>query len=191
MQTRIRHTLAVMSGILLAALLLFSAAATAQTDQPQSANEQGSDKVSQLLQQARDKAATLATDADDMESLTRSDVSWQTHADTLNRIKQHINDLGRLLDQLQNERASAAPWQQQAIDRMTPLMKELAAHTTAAMNLLNQNRTRPTSAEYTDFLKVNDDTAHQLANLVSSYLQYGQTLARLEKLQQRVEVATR
>src|SRR6185369_13134649 len=40
-------------------------------------------EVSQILQDARDKAAVLSRDADEMETLTRSDVSWQSHASLL------------------------------------------------------------------------------------------------------------
>jgi hypothetical protein len=46
------------------------------------------------------------------------------------------------VEKLNAMRNSASTWQKQAIDRMVPLMRELAANTTAAINDLNEQRTR-------------------------------------------------
>src|ERR1700735_4927735 len=50
-------------------------------------------EVTDLLSQAAQEAAQLSHDADDMESLLHSDVSWQSHADMLNRIRDDVNTL--------------------------------------------------------------------------------------------------
>jgi hypothetical protein len=146
-------------------------------------------EVTRLLVEARDKAAQLSRDADDMEALIRTDASWESHAAMLDEIKGHVNDLGRIAKQLEQSRSSASPWQQQAIDRMMPLLKELAANTTAAINHLNENRLRPTTGNYPEYLKENAETAHQLSDMISSFVRYGETRAKLEKLEQRLEVA--
>jgi hypothetical protein len=156
-----------------------------------SQNNQENPEVTRLLADAREKAAVLSRDADEMEALTRSDVSWQTHADMLNTIKEHVNDLARTVEKLNASRDSASEWQKQAIDRVMPLMKELAANTTAAINHLNENKLRPTSGSYEEYLKENAETAHQLSDIISSFVRYGDTRARLEKLEQRLEIASR
>jgi hypothetical protein len=156
-----------------------------------SQNNQENPEVTRLLADAREKAAVLSRDADEMEALTRSDVSWQTHADMLNTIKEHVNDLARTVEKLSASRDSASEWQKQAIDRVMPLMKELAANTTAAINHLNENKLRPTSGSYKEYLKENAETAHQLSDIISSFVRYGDTRARLEKLEQRLEIASR
>jgi hypothetical protein len=148
-------------------------------------------QVTRLLAEAKDKAAQLSRDADDMEALIRTDVSWQSHAIMLDQIREHVNDLGRIAKQLEESRSSASPWQQQAIDRMMPLLKELAANTTAAINHLNENRVRPTIGNYPEYLKENAETAHQLSDMISSFVRYGDTRARLQKLEQRLEVASK
>jgi predicted TIM-barrel fold metal-dependent hydrolase len=148
-------------------------------------------QVTRLLADVRDKAAVLARDADEMESLIRTDASWQTHAAMLDEVKRHVNDLGRVAKQLEESRSSASPWQQQAIDRMMPLLKELAANTTAAINHLNENRLRPTTGNYPEYLKANAATAQQLSDMISSFVRYGETRAKLEKLEQRLEVASK
>jgi hypothetical protein len=147
--------------------------------------------VTRLLSNARDKAAVLSKDADELEALTRSNVSWQSHAAMLDKVKDDVNDLARIIEQLNAARDSASPWQQQAIDRMIPLMKELASNTTAAINHLRENQIRPTSGSYTEYLKENSETARKLSDLISSVVEYGQARAKLDKLEQKLEVASK
>jgi hypothetical protein len=163
-------------------LLLAAPQISAQDENPQ---------VTQLLIDARNKAAELSKDADEMEALIRTDASWQTHATMLEQVKEHVNQLGRIAEQLKASRDSAAPWQQQAIDRMLPELKELANNTTAAIQHLNENKIRPTTGNYTEYLKENAETAHQLSSMIASYVKYGQTRAKLEKLEHRLEVASK
>ncbi|HZP64632.1 MAG TPA: hypothetical protein VFB28_14555 [Terriglobales bacterium] len=161
--------------------LLFPSLLLAQKDE--------NPQVASLLKQARDEAVKLSRDADDMESLTRSEVSWESHAAMLERIKEHVNDLGKLAEKMETERGSASPWQQQAIDRMIPLMKDLASNTTAAIDHINQNKLRPTAGDYPEYLKENAETAHELSTMISDFVAYGQARAKLEKLEQRLEIA--
>jgi len=159
---------------------------------PLSAQKQENPEVTRLLADAREKAAELSRDADDMEALLRSDVSWQTHADMLERVKEHVNQLGRIAAQLEQKRDSASQWQQQAIDRMLPVLKELAANTTVAINHLNENKTRPLQiSSYPQYLKENAESAHNLADVISSFVKYGETKAKVEKLEQKLEIASR
>lgn len=148
-------------------------------------------EVSRLLSEAAQEAAVLSKDADDMEALTRTDASWESHAVMLDAVKNHVNDLARMVSRLESARALAAPWQQEAVDRTVPLLKRLAANTTAAINHLRQNQIRPTTTDYTQYLQQNRETAHQLADMISSFVQYGQAQAKLEKLEQKLEVASR
>ena len=173
----------VTGALLTSILLLLSALAPAQ-------NEENAE-VSRLLSDAKEKAAVLSRDADEMEALTRSDVSWQSHAAMLETMKEDVNDLARSVEKLNAARDSASSWQQQAIERMMPLMKELASNTTAAINHLKEQRTRPTSGSYTEYLKQNSETARELSDMISSFVQYGQTRAKLERLEQKLEIGSR
>jgi hypothetical protein len=126
-----------------------------------------------------------------MEALIRTDASWQTHAAMLESVKEHVNQLGRIAKQLEEKRDSASPWQQQAIDRMLPVLRELATNTTAAINHLNENKLRPTTGEYPQYLKENAETAHDLSDMISSFVKYGDARAKMEKLEQKLEIASR
>jgi hypothetical protein len=168
--------------LLTAILLAFSVPAPAVDDNPQ---------VTQLLADAKQKAGVVSQDADQMEALTRTDATWHAHAAQLEVMKQHVNDLARAAEKLQAARTSASPWQQQAIDRMMPLLKELATNTNAAISHLSDLQSRPVSESYTQYLKANTDTAHELAQMISEYVDYGQAKARMERLEQKLEVATK
>jgi DNA repair ATPase RecN len=143
--------------------------------------------VAAELDAAKAEAAELARDADEMTALIRNDVSWESHADALTRIKEHVNNMGKIVAKLESERDEASPWQQQAIDRMTPMLKEIADNTTAAIEHLNANHARPVSGNYKDYLEQNADTSHELADMVSSFEQYDRTRTRLERLQDKLE----
>ena len=152
------------------------------------AQSQDNPEVTQLLADARQEAADLAKDADDMEALLRNDVSWQTHAEMLHSVAEHVNTLGRTVEKIEAKRSSASTWQQQAIDRILPLLKELAANTTAAINHINENKIRPVSGNYPEYLKENAETAHQLTSTIASFIDYGKSKEKLDKLEQKLEV---
>src|SRR6185312_1212381 len=78
--------------------------------------------ISQLLEHSRSVSVQLNRDVAQMESFTRSKTTSQTHARQIEIIKTHINNAGKLVSQLQDARGSAAQWQQDAIDRITPLL---------------------------------------------------------------------
>ncbi|HLJ15428.1 MAG TPA: hypothetical protein VKV15_13090 [Bryobacteraceae bacterium] len=86
-------------GYLLAAVVmcpLLPSSAVAQSD------------VSRLLEDTRATATQLSRDVVQMETFTRSKVSWQSHAAQIDRIKTHINNAGKLVAQLQDARGGAA-----------------------------------------------------------------------------------
>jgi hypothetical protein len=144
-------------------------------------------EVAAQLDAANAEAADLARDADEMTSLLHNDVSWESHAAMLSRIKDRVNNMGRIVAKLLQEREEASPWQQQAIDRMVPMLKEIAANTTAAIEHLNQNPERPTTPDYVEYLEQNADTSHELADLISAVNQYGRERTKLERLQDKIE----
>jgi hypothetical protein len=148
-----------------------------------------SQQLTQVLGEARDEAAELARDADEAESLIRNQVSWETHAAVLDRVKDHVNNMARIVDKLTETRASGSDLQEQAVDRILPLVKELAANTTAAISYLNQNKSRPITEPYTEFLQDNAETAHQLSSTVSSLFEYEKSMTKIAKLKNKLELS--
>ncbi len=147
--------------------------------------------VRSLLSLAADQASVLDYDADQMTELLHSQISWQAHATMLSSVREHVNSLGKTIAKLETERGQASALQQEAIDRAVPLLRELAANTTDAIEHLNKNQNRPVSGDYPEYLDANAETAHELAGLIGTTVEYGHTKTKLDKLQQEIEVASR
>ena len=95
--------------------------------------------VTALFQEARTTATQLNRDAVTMESFTRSNLNWKSHSAQIARIKDHINKAGSILTEMQAARGDAKPWHQDAIDGITPMLKQLASNTESIINHLNEN----------------------------------------------------
>jgi DNA replication protein DnaD len=145
-------------------------------------------QVSKLLEDIMIQSADLQRDSDELESFTHSNVSWESHATELESIKEHINRIGQTIQKLENLRDSASPWQQEAINRLIPVAQKLASNTTAAIQHLNQNRTRIQEPRYQEYLKENAEAASQLNGMIRDFVQYGKTRNTLETLERRLEL---
>jgi hypothetical protein len=60
------------------------------------------------------KITAYSIGPDDAASRT----AWQTQADQIAKIRQHRNDLGKVVQKLNKARDTASLWQQEAIDRL-------------------------------------------------------------------------
>ena len=136
-----------------------------------------------LFQEARTTAIQLNRDAETMESFTRSNLNWQSHSAQITRIKEHINQAGSILSQMQAARAEAKPWHQDAIDGITPALKELASNTESIINHLNENPRRLKDPTYMQYLKSNAQSARELAAAVGNVVDYDRTRTRMEELE--------
>jgi hypothetical protein len=137
-------------GLLLAGFLAIPPASNA-------ANVPDSEQVSKLLSEAKTMAFQLKEDAVTMESFTRMNVSWASHAVAINQIKDHINALGRQATKLKEARGVGSPWQQTAIDRIGPFLEELGGYTYAVIEHIN-GEVKHAPADYKDYLEANADT---------------------------------
>lgn len=152
-----------------------------------SASAQQSD-VSQLLQKTKTTAAQLDRDVAQMESFTRSKTNWQSHAHQISIIKSHINQAGKLLSQLEDARGNASHWQQTAIDRIRPLLQEMASNTESIIDHLNKAQ-RVWDPSYQQYLKENHELATELSDAISDFVSYGSTKEKVEQLEKKLEVS--
>jgi len=169
-------------GILIV-LLLFQLPLAAYVTRPES------QQLTQLLTDASDEALELASDAEKTETLILNDTNWVTHALMLARVKGHVDNMALIIEKLSRTQKSGSELQEQAVERMLPLMKELSANTTAAINYLNQNKARPISDSYAQYLNKNAETARQLSSMITSLLEYQKSLAEIEKLRSKLVVS--
>jgi hypothetical protein len=140
------------------------------------------------LTSAKTIVAKIKKDAVQMESYTRTTgLSWQAHSTTLEKIKADVNELQQNMRGLQSHRAVASPWQQDAIDRITGLVNDLATNMNATIERLNKSRTRPTAPPYPEYLKANTQIASDLAEEIDATIDYAQNRAKLDSLGQQLD----
>jgi hypothetical protein len=145
-----------------------------------------SQELATLLEQAGDEARELAIDAEDLQTLIVSDQNWLTHALKLAKIKGHVDDMALIVDKLTKAHRSGSELQEQAVERILPLVKELQANTTAAMNYLNQNKDRPVSDAYKQYLEKNAETARQLSDMISALDDYEKSMTEINRIRSKL-----
>ncbi len=150
-----------------------------------------SEHVSKLLAEAKTMAFQIKEDAVAMEAFTRMNVSWETHAVTINQIREHVNALEKHVAALKDARDAASPWQRTAIDRIVPYLDELEGYTTAIIERINEQPKRLFTPEYKDYLAANADYATDLAAMIADFVEYGKTKDRLESLSKKLEISRR
>jgi biotin synthase-like enzyme len=146
-------------------------------------------QLTQLLADADDEALELANDADDTQALIRSDETWLNHALMLAKVKGHVDTLALIIDKLSKAQNSGSELQREAVEQMLPLVKELSANTTAAIDYLNKNKNRPVSDAYVQYLEKNAETAHQLSSMISSLVDYEKSMSEIERLRSNLGVS--
>lgn len=141
-----------------------------------------SQELAKLLGQASDEARELAIDAEDLRTLITSDQNWLTHTLKLAKIKGHVDNIALIADKLTKSQRSGSELQEQAVERILPLVKELQTNTTAAMSDLNQNKDRPVSDAYTQYLEKNAETTRQLSDMISALDDYEKSMTEINRI---------
>jgi hypothetical protein len=147
-----------------------------------------SQEINKLLGDTRAKAVQLAADADSLQSFTRSNISWQTYSRQLDSMKENINAAGKLLTQLKDAEATGEPWQQEAIRRIEPLLKDMADNTSTTIKYLDANKNKIHAQEFKDLCEANLDIANNLESLIRDFVSFGNAKARYEELKQKLEL---
>ena len=139
-----------------------------------------------LLAQARTSASQLSKDADIMQTFAGNKMSWQSHASQINLIKKHVNRMGEILSQLHEARGDASQVHQQAIDRISPLLQEIASNTTSVINHLNESQSHTWSPNYTGYLSENARLTSELSGAISDFVEYDKTKTRMDELERKL-----
>jgi len=103
-------------------------------------------------------------------------------------MKTHINAAGKLLTQLKNAEAGGEPWQQEAIRRIEPLLREMADNTTTTIKYLDANKNKVHMQEFKDLVESNLDIAKNLEGLIRDFVNFGNAKGRYEELRQKLEL---
>jgi hypothetical protein len=175
----------VFAGALALTLVLPSSSLPATVDPTA---RQDSAEVSRLLSEARIASSKLVVTTDEFHSYTRSRLDWRTHAEKVHQLKDNVNVLGATLLDLEAIRSQAAPWQQDAIEKMRPILVALAKNAKFVIQHINENQKELRHSEYRDALANNQELASQLAGLTDDFVTYGETKGKLEELRTKLEL---
>jgi hypothetical protein len=147
--------------------------------------------ISSLLEDAKMSANQLKMDAVQMESFSRTKISWQNHASQISRIKEHINKAGKIVSQLEDARASAEQWHQTSVDRIAPTLKELASNTESIIEHLNESPNHLWDPTYKQYLAANAELSGELSQLINDAVSYDRTKTKMKDLQEKLDKLTK
>lgn len=147
-----------------------------------------SEKISNLLEQAKSHAVLAERDAETLESYTRSKVSWHSHVTRLQNIREHVNNLGQLNKQLSDLRAEGSPWQQMAVDQVDLRLREMADLLTNTINHLNDNSANVHMQAYQDYAKANRELTSRIATMMNDFVNYDEAKSTADSLEKKLEL---
>ena len=176
-----RSIVSYMGRAALGALLILPPVAPAQNADSKAIND--------LLKQVEAHAMLASDDSETLESYTRSHtMSSESHASRLRLIADHANNLIQDFDKLSAMRAEGSPWQQEAIDRVDPLLKEMADHLNTTIAHFKENKHRVNMPTFHDYVKANREYMGRTSELISSFVNYGETRAKANGLEAALDL---
>jgi hypothetical protein len=106
----------------------------------------------------------------------------------LERLRDHINELGKLDTQMGDLRGEGSPWQQSAIDRIDMQLRKTATQLSATITHLNENQSQVHMEPYREYVQENRELTSSLAKLIDDFVDYGESNSEAEALEQRLEL---
>jgi hypothetical protein len=145
------------------------------------------DEVLTLLKGIHAKAASVEDHAQEMQKLIEGDGSWQSHATNLQEIKADVNDMAHKFARLEEIRDSGTAEERAEIDRVQPMLKALAANTTAAIKYLADNQKDFWLPAYMEHVNTLVNTSDQLYTSLGHVVQFEQVTAKEKRLEKTLE----
>jgi hypothetical protein len=136
-----------------------------------------------LFTNVRDKAVDADMAAD---LLTRENgaevVDWEVQTEQLDQLTTDIDGMGVELCRLEQIRASLAPWQQKAVDRMAAEIRLMADNTDDAIEYGNANHGRLRFGTYKTYVTNLSNEASALARSMRSTVEYAKVRKEYREL---------
>ena len=82
------------------------------------------------------------------------------------------------------------PWQQAAIKRIEPALKELAANTEATIKHLTENQGKVHFPAFKDYVKANYELATDMETMIRDFVSYGEAKEKFENLGEKLEIGS-
>ena len=150
---------------------------------------QDSERIRELLSEAKGHALEAEKVASTLEAYTRSRVSWKSHGHQLEAMKVHVNELGKVAGEMNSVKAEGSPWQQGAIQQVTPLLQEMASNLTQTIEHLNANQSQVHMQVFREYARTNYELAKRTADLIRDMVDYDEARSMADSLEQKMELA--
>jgi len=129
------------------------------------------------------KAIETRRDAAILESKRRNPrLSWETHSSKLSVMKEHINEMGKMLAELEGMKPKATLFQEKAIEAARPHLEDMAQRVEKGINWINEDRRSIAKAEYKDNLHGIWVSSDALYRDVDTVIDYHEARMRLNEL---------
>jgi hypothetical protein len=146
-------------------------------------------QISALLSQAKMDSIRLREDSNQLKDFVGSEVAWDTYSVHTGMIADDIVAMQETIARLDKARSAGSAWQQTAIDKIKPLMKEFAATMEELSKIMLE---KPMDrSEFNEYLQANFDNAEQLTALISDFVDYGKAKHRLETSAAKLKLETK
>ena len=176
-----RMSFSIASALLIASSLSMAQAAGAKSNSATAAKE--------TLKDIEESALAATDEAEHLEQFIANPAfSPESHLDKLMALKEEVNKMGREAGTLEAERDSLAPWEQQALDKTMPLLKEAAANTTNAIEYFNENKSHLWADNYHEYASHILRDSEQIAKTLKDYLKYAKAHDQERQLEQSLGV---
>ena len=165
------------------AVLFVAAVAASASADSRMPNGDGLGQVADRLADFKRAASQLRREAGTLDAHGRSRVSWQTHTHQLTAVKDHVNQLGVTLAELEALKPHASESQRMAIEHARPHLASVAQSTTRAFELINDNRGSVHFPEYGEAVSDIYEHADVLHMKLDAILDYEDAKTRLDTLE--------
>jgi len=126
----------------------------------------------------------MRREADTLKSFTPNKrLSWQSHTHRLDALKNHVNELGKSLAELEALKPMANESQAMAIEQARPHLVSVAQNLTQAIELVRENRNNIHWGEYGEAVSNIYAHADVLHTKLDTILDYESAKARLNALE--------
>ena len=139
-------------------------------------------RVDDLLAQFESRAIETRRDAAMLESTRRNKLSFESHSSNLSMMKEHINEMGKMLADLEAMKPKATLFQEKAIEAARPHLEDMARRVEKGINWLREDRRSISKAEYNDNLHGIWMSSDQLYRDVDTIIDYHEARMRMNEL---------
>jgi hypothetical protein len=130
-------------------------------------------EANQIFQDIQSDADSALYHADKVQSFAQdSQISWQSHSEQLDALRQDVNDMSSRLCRLEQIRRVTDPWQQREIDRIATTVRLMIDNTADAIVFGNAHQNTLWLPKYQKYADNLYNEARTLSKSVDSAVEY-------------------